>query len=99
MINVPNTPIIAHITLVLVLLGSSTIMITSIMEKIYRVEKPTQAQAIASGIDPFIVFNVIMFGFDDAYVIVSPRALNKLAMNEVYWGMKGSNNDPTKLDT
>ncbi len=97
--NVPNTPIIAPITLVLALLGSSNIMRTSIMEKMYIPAKPTQAQSIDSGSDPFIVFKTIMFGRDSEYVAAIPSVFNILAMNEVSWGMKGENNDSAKSDT
>jgi len=80
--NVPNMPMIDHITLVLVLLGSSDIMTTSIMENIYMLVKPTHAQPILNGIDPFIVFKNIVFELDSEYACM-PSVLNILAMNEV----------------
>jgi len=97
--NVPNMPRIDHITLVLVLLGSSDIMTTSIMENIYMLVKPTHAQSTHNGIDPFIVFKIIVFGLDSEYVAAIPSVFNILAMNEVTWGMKGANNDFAKSDT
>ena len=96
--NVPNTPMIDQITLVLVLLGSSDIMITSIMENIYILVKPTHAQAIPSQIDPCVVLNNIVFGFDGEYVAAIPSVLKILAMNEVNWGMKGVNHDLNRSD-
>ncbi len=97
--KVPNTPIIDQITLVLVLLGSSDIMRISITEKMYIPVKPTQAQSIDSGIDPFVVFKTMMLGRDSEYVAAIPRLFNILAMNEVSWGMRGENIDSAKSDT
>lgn len=97
--NVPNTPMIDQITLVLVLHGSSDIKRTSIIENIYMLMKPTHAQPIINEIDPFIVFSTIVFGLDGETLAAIPSVLNILAMNEVNWGMKGENNDFAKSDT
>jgi len=52
------------------------------MENIYMLVKPTHAQPILNGIDPFIVFKNIVFELDSEYACM-PSVLNILAMNEV----------------
>lgn len=84
--NVPNTPKIDHITLVLALLASSDITTTRITEKTNMLVKPMHPQIISSEIGPFNPENTITFALDDETVAAIPIALNTLAMNDVKLG-------------
>jgi len=82
--NIPDTPNIDHMTLVLVLLGSSNIMTMRITEKRNTLTKPTHPQLITNEIGPLSVCNIVItFEYDDECPVAIPITLSILAINEV----------------